>query len=65
MTSKEMYLKVLLNADDNYTNAGYQKRMELSFGAIFLGMDRGAEYEKLATPANAAIGRITGRMLSR
>src|SRR6201999_2367653 len=53
VTSKDMYLKVLLNADDNYTNAGYQKRMEQSFGAIFLGMDWGAEYERLSGPANA------------
>jgi hypothetical protein len=61
VTSKELYLQVLLNADDNYTNAGYQKRMEQSFGAIYLGMDWGPEYEKQATPANAAIGRITRR----
>src|SRR6201994_3640622 len=61
VTSKELYLQVLLNADDNYTNAGYQKRMEQSFGAIYLGMDWGPEYEKEATPANAAIGRITRR----
>lgn len=33
--------------------------MEQTFGAIFLGMDWGAEYENPATPANAAIGRIT------
>jgi hypothetical protein len=59
VTSKELYLQVLLNADGNYTNAGYQKRMEQSFGPIYLGMDWDAEYEKLSTPANAAIGRIT------
>lgn len=46
VTSKELYLQVLLNADGNYTNDGYQKRMEQSFGAIFLGMDWGPEYEK-------------------
>src|SRR5215467_4176700 len=39
VTSKELYLQVLLNADDLYTNAGYQKRMEQSFGPIFLGID--------------------------
>lgn len=61
VTSKELYLQVLLNADGNYTNAGYQKRMEQSFGAIFLGMDWGPEYEKESTPANAAIGRVTRR----
>src|ERR1700739_4107559 len=61
VTSKELYLQVLLNADDNYTNAGYQQRMSQSFGPIFLGMDWGPEYEKEATPTNAAIGKITRR----
>jgi hypothetical protein len=59
VTSKELYLQVLLNADDLYTNAGYQSRMEQSFGPIFLGMDWGPEYEKQSTPANAAIGKVT------
>src|ERR1700751_2679084 len=53
-TSKELYLQVLLNADDNYTNAGYQKRMEQSLGPIFLGMDWTPEYVKESTPTNAA-----------
>jgi hypothetical protein len=61
VTSKELYLQVLLNADGNYTNAGYQKRMEQSFGPIFLGMDWTPEYVKESTPANAAIGRVTRR----
>jgi hypothetical protein len=61
VTSKELYLQVLLNADDNYTNAGYQERMSQSFGPIFLGMDWGPEYEKESAPANAAIGKITRR----
>jgi hypothetical protein len=61
VTSKELYLQVLLNADDNYTNAGYQKRMAQSFGPIFLGMDWTPEYVKESTPTNAAIGRVTRR----
>jgi hypothetical protein len=61
VTSKELYLQVLLNADGNYTNAGYQERMSQSFGPIFLGMDWGPEYEKESTPANAAIGKISRR----
>ena len=61
VTSKELYLQVLLNADDNYTNAGYQRRMEQSFGPIFLGMDWDAEYEKESTPVNAVIGKVTRR----
>jgi hypothetical protein len=59
VTSKELYLQVLLNADDLYTNAGYQQRMEQSFGPIFLGMDWGPDYEKQSAPANAAIGKVT------
>src|SRR5215468_10896728 len=61
VTSKELYLQVLLNADGYYTNAGYQERMSQSFGPIFLGMDWSPEYEKEATPTNAAIGKITRR----
>jgi hypothetical protein len=61
VTSKELYLQVLLNADNNYTNAGYQQRMSQSFGPIFLGMDWGPEYEKESTPTNAAIGKVTRR----
>jgi hypothetical protein len=61
VTSKELYLQVLLNADDNYTNAGYQRRMEQSFGPIFLGMDWSTEYEKQSTPTNAAIAKVTRR----
>jgi hypothetical protein len=61
VTSKELYLQVLLNADGNYSNAGYQQRMSQSFGPIFLGMDWGPEYEKESTPANAAIGKVTRR----
>ena len=59
VTSRELYMQVLLNADGNYTNSGYQKRMEQSIGPIFLGMDWGDEYVKESTPANTAIGRIT------
>ena len=59
VTSKELVLQVLLNADGNYTIEGYQPRMEQSIGVIYLGMDWGPEYERQSTPANAAIGRVT------
>jgi hypothetical protein len=59
VTSRELYTQVLLNADGNYSNSGYQKRMEQSIGPIFLGMDWGDEYVKESSPANAAIGRVT------
>ena len=61
VTSKELVLLVLLNADGNYTIEGYQPRMEQSIGVIYLGMDWGPEYERQSTPANAAIGRVTRR----
>ncbi|MDB5606890.1 MAG: Cytochrome [Bradyrhizobium sp.] len=61
VTGKELVLQVLLNADGNYTIEGYQPRMEQSIGIIYLGMDWGPEYERQATPANAAIGRVTRR----
>lgn len=61
VTSKELVLQVLLNADGNYTIEGYQPRMEQSIGVIYLGMDWGPEYERQSTPANAAIGRVTRR----
>jgi len=61
VTSKELVLQVLLNADGNYTIEGYQPRMEQSIGVIYLGMDWGPEYERQSTPANTAIGRVTRR----
>src|SRR5258708_31431697 len=61
VTSKELVLQVLLNPDGNYTIEGYQPRMEQSIGVIYLGMDWGPEYERQATPANTAIGRVRRR----
>ena len=59
VTSKELVMQVFLNADANYTVAGYQTRMKQSIGPIYLGMDWGPEYEELSTKANAAIGTVT------
>ena len=59
VTSKELVMQVLLNADGNYTIEGYQARMDQSIGLIYLGMDWGPEYVKQSTPSNAAIGRVT------
>jgi hypothetical protein len=61
VTSKDLFMQVLINSEGNYTNAGYQARMTQSIGPIYLGMDWGPEYEKLSTNANAAIGRVTRR----
>jgi hypothetical protein len=61
VTSKELVMQVLLNADGNYTIEGYQERMNKSIGLIYLGMDWGPEYVKLSTKSNEAIGRVTRR----
>jgi hypothetical protein len=61
VTSKELVMQVFLNAEGNYSVAGYAKRMSESIGPIYLGLDWGPEYEKLSTAANAAIGRVTRR----
>ena len=59
VTSKELVMKVLLNADGNYTIEGYQARMNQSIGLIYLGMDWGPDYVKQSTKSNEAIGRVT------
>src|ERR1700737_2255312 len=60
VTSKELVMQVLLNADGNYTIEGYQARMNQSIGLIYLGMDWGAEYVKQSTKSTAAIEPATG-----
>src|ERR1700750_949240 len=52
VTSKELVMQVLLNADGNYTIEGYQARMNQSIGLIYLGMDWGPEYVKQSTRSN-------------
>jgi hypothetical protein len=61
VTSKELVMQVLLNADGYYTIEGYQERMNKSIGLIYLGMDWGPEYVRLSTKSNEAIGRVTRR----
>jgi cytochrome P450 len=59
LTSTDVINEVYLNAAGNYSVAGYNTRLEKSFGHIYLGMDKGAEYDRQATVPNEAIGRIT------
>src|ERR1700726_5338296 len=39
VTSKELVMQGFLNAEGNYSVAGYQERMSKSIGPIYLGMD--------------------------
>jgi hypothetical protein len=57
--SAERVAEVFGAPSGRYTVAGYQARMEKSFGPIFLGMDAGADYAREATQVNAAIMDVT------
>lgn len=53
-------MKVFLDTDENYSVAGYNERASSSFGEIYLGLDKGPEYDRQSTTVNEAIQRITG-----
>jgi hypothetical protein len=59
LTSKDAINQVYLDAAENYSVKGYNARLQNSFGHIYLGLDKGAEYDQLSTKPNNAIGRIT------
>ena len=59
LTSKDLINQVYLNAAGNYSVKGYNERLENSFGKIYLGLDKGEDYDKLSTKPNAAIRGIT------
>ncbi|MGH6782442.1 MAG: hypothetical protein ACREB5_10080, partial [Sphingomonadaceae bacterium] len=55
VASKALVDEVFVDAHDRYTVSGYAERMAQSFGMIFLGRDRGSDYEAEAQATNAAI----------
>ena len=58
--TKDLVMKVFLDTDENYSVAGYNVRASNSFGEIYLGLDKGPEYDRQSTKVNEAIQRITG-----
>ena len=56
----DLVMEVFLDTDENYSIAGYNERASSSFGEIYLGMDKGPEYDRQSTKVNEAIQRITG-----
>ena len=54
-----MINQVYLDEAGNYSVKGYNTRLENSFGKIYLGMDKGEDYDRLATKPNEAIRSIT------
>lgn len=57
--SAERVAEVFADPSGRYTVAGYQARMEKSFGPIFLGMDAGPGYDREARGVNRAIMTVT------
>ncbi len=59
LTSTGVINQVYLDEAGNYSVKGYNTRLENSFGKIYLGMDKGEDYDRLATKPNEAIRSIT------
>jgi hypothetical protein len=57
--SKDMMMKVLLDANRDYSVSGYGKRAVRCFGEFYLCLDAGSEYDQQAGQINAAIQRIS------
>ena len=60
VTSRSLVMEVLNNEHGHYSVKGYNDRAKNCFGAIYLGLDAGAEYDRQAEAVNSAIGEITG-----
>ena len=58
VTSDQLVMKVLKD-DASFSVSEYQNRMSGSIGQIYLGLDAGPEYDKLATVPNRAIQQVT------
>lgn len=59
LTSNDVINQVYLDEPGNYSVKGYNARLENSFGKIYLGLDKGVEYDGQATKPNNAIRSIT------
>ena len=60
VASKALVMQVYLDSDENYSVRGYADRMNESFGRVYLGLDRGAAYDRESSDANRAIMAVTG-----
>jgi len=59
VNSKDLVMKVVLDTNQNYSVKGYNERASDCFGKIYLGLDKGAEYDRQSGKVNAAIQGIT------
>jgi hypothetical protein len=59
VTGKDLVMQVYLNAEGNYSVQGYAERQRNCFGEIYLGLDKGTEYDRQSTIPNRAIGAVS------
>ena len=59
VTGKDLVMQVYLDTEDNYSVQGYAERTRKCFGEIYLGLDKGTEYERQSTAPNRAIGSVS------
>ena len=59
VTSRALVMEVLKNTGGDYSVHGYNERASQCIGAIYLGLDAGAQYDAEATAVNAAIETIS------
>jgi len=61
VSSKKLVMEVYHDPAGNYSVCGYAERLRKSFGMIYLGLDKGAEYDAQSSKVNAAIQAISER----
>jgi hypothetical protein len=61
VSSKKLVMEVYHDPAGNYSVCGYAERLRKSFGTIYLGLDKGAEYDAQSSKVNAAIQAISER----
>lgn len=57
--TKALATQVLTDAEQNYSVCGYNERAKELFGRIYLGLDKGVEYDRQATKVNSAIQSLS------
>jgi cytochrome P450 len=61
VSSKKLVMEVYHDPAGNYSVCGYAERLRKSFGMIYLGLDKGPEYDAQSSSINAAIQTISER----
>lgn len=58
-STRGLATQVLTDADGIYSVRGYNERADQLFGRIYLGLDKGPEYDRQATAVNSAIQSLS------